>query len=273
MITMVLQGGLGNQMFQYAMGLAQARRLGVELQLDVTRLQHDRMRQYNLGLFKIDDKLVIGSRATVLESSMRYDQNLVDRIADNDVIERNYQCEKYFLSVQDEVRQKFVPRQSLPQLFVPSMIKSIKDAGNRSVFLGIRRTDYVEKQDFHGVLGRSYYEQAIDRIRLDRGIEPMIFIFSDDPSWCKKNMLTIGKEVMFPGSYDQTTPGHLGREDVDLYLMSLCQHGIIANSTFHWWGAWLGDTKTDRTIIGPKQWFTTTTEDATDIIPDRWIRL
>lgn len=274
MITMILQGGLGNQMFQYAMGLAQARRLGVDLQLDISRLQRDRMRQYNLSLFAgVTEPLIYAApQPTIEESSMPYHPELVARIKDGDVICRNYQCEKYFLNVEAEIRAKFVPKQPLPQMFFPYAQELISKAGPRSVMLGIRRTDYVVQQAFHGVLPDGYYREAIHKVHRDLGVDPVLFVFSDEPTWCKEN-LKLPYETHVVGTYDYTTSNHMGREDADMVLMGMCQYAIIANSTYHWWGAWLGDPEKKKMIIGPKQWFTTTTEDPRDIMPERWIRL
>lgn len=274
MITTHLQGGLGNQMFQYAFGLATAKRLGVELQIDPSSLRNDNMRQYALGLFQgVTEKIVYGTKATIHEDGLPYNQSIVDRIKDGDVLRGYWPTEKYFLDIAPEVARRFAPRQALPQIFTPYAIERIQDAGLDSTYLTIRRTDYVEKQDFHGVLPITYYRDAIQYLK-DRGVNPTtIFVFSDEPDWCKEH-LDIGVRFEVLGTYDMTTPTHLGREDVDLYLMSLCHHAITANSSYSMWGAWLGEHRhVPGFITAPKQWFTTNTVDSRDIVPDRWVRL
>ena len=268
MITIILQGGLGNQLFQYFFGLATASRLGTGLLLDVSKLQHDSMRQYNLGLFNIKGPLVIGSKPTVHERGLPYDTDLVESIKDGDVLQGYWQSEEYFNNLsRPEILEKFRPQQQVPQLYYEGAIQRIKDAGERSTFLTVRRTDYLRKQDFHGVLQAEYYQSALKLIKEKSGVEPKVFVFSDDPQWCKENLL---KDWEVVGTYDQTTATHLGREDLDLHMMSLCRHGVMANSSFSWWGAWLGDGETGRVVVAPKQWFTTTTVDSRDIVPERW---
>jgi hypothetical protein len=121
---------------------------------------------------------------------------------------------------------------------------------------------------------REYYNIARQWIHAaQEGVK--FFIFSDDPDWCKNE---------FPGFrvVDHNKPGgklfgtdQTGKEHEDLWLMGLCRHAIIANSTFSWWGAWMGDEQPGRTVIGPKTWFGPALAqlETKDILPDRWIKL
>ncbi len=272
MITVMLQGGLGNQCLQYAFGLATAKRLGVELVLDIDLLKHDRLRQYALNLFSgVNERIVTGSRANVNEDGLPYNQKIVDGLKDGDVIRGYWPTERYFEDIKQEIAERFQPRQELPQLFVPWAITQIS-LSHHPTFLTIRRTDYVGKQDFHGVLPMDYYRRAIQHL-VSRNVQPTIFVFSDEPEWCKAH-LDIGMPFTVLGTYNQTTPTHLGREDVDLYLMSLCRFAITANSSFSWWGSWLGEVRGNtEIIIAPKQWFTTNSVDSRDITPKRWVEL
>src|SRR5208282_6684744 len=110
-------------------------------------------------------------------------------------------------------------------------------------------------------------DRAIDHIRShSEGVK--FFVFSDDPEWCKANFpefLTIDHNKAGNG----TAPG---KEHEDLWLMSLCRHAIIANSSFSWWGAWLGDDQPNRVVIGPERWFVTPNLETKDIIPERWLK-
>lgn len=276
MITTMLQGGLGNQMFQYAMGYATARRLGVELQLDLSRLGGNPHRIFNLDLFQLNgEKIVYGSTPTVGERSFAYDPTLTAKgtITDGDVLCGYWQCEDYFIEYAPEIFRAFRMKHSLPQLFTPHAISQIEKAGAASTFLGIRRGDYIAKQNYHGVLPVDYYREALGYIAGTTAITPEVFVFSDDPEWCKTELyLQYPFEVL--GSFEPTVGNLMGREDVDMYLMSLCRHAVIANSSFHWWGAWLGDfgIKTRR-IVAPLQWFTEKSVDSSTVIPKRWIRL
>jgi hypothetical protein len=100
-----------------------------------------------------------------------------------------------------------------------------------------------------------------------------VFVFSDEPNWCHENL-----KLQYPfhvaGTYDRTVKGHLGREDGELFLMSMCKNAVLANSTFSWWGAWLGDPGRKGVVIAPKKWFgPLSNEDARDIVPNRWISI
>jgi hypothetical protein len=270
MITMALQGGLGNQMFQYAMGLYTARRMNVELVLSTARLQSDDIRQYNLGIFNVQPKLIdVMCRPIVKENGLPYNAHLVDTIKDGDTLLGYWQSEKYFPGtdmklVLDKIFQSAQTWSTDAQLD----LQMIRAAGIRSTFIGIRRTDYLKKLDFHGVMDAEYYREGLQMIARKIGLTPEVFVFSDDPEWCLENL-----DIEYPChilSPHCTTKTVLGREDIDIGLMSACQNAVIANSSFHWWGAWLGGGKN---VIAPKRWFTAEGEDSTDIVPERWERI
>jgi hypothetical protein len=113
------------------------------------------------------------------------------------------------------------------------------------------------------VCGLDYYQNAIAKIE---GIvsDPTYFIFSDDIEWCRQN-LKVSKESFF---IDHNLGGN---SHFDMYLMSLCKHNIIANSSFSWWGAWLNRNE-NKCVIAPKQWFAVDKNTA-DLLPVDWIRL
>jgi hypothetical protein len=92
---------------------------------------------------------------------------------------------------------------------------------------------------------------------------PKYFIFSDEIDWVKKN-LNLPKESIF------VTHNKSGIED--MRIMIECKYNIIANSSFSWWGAWLGKNK-DKKVIAPKMWFLDNKIDTSDIIPRRWQKI
>jgi hypothetical protein len=148
----------------------------------------------------------------------------------------------------------------------------ILEAGPRSTFLTVCRTDYT-KNDFHGVLGLDYYRKALEIVSAK--VDPIVFVFSDEPEWCEENFLGKFQYPMFVcGNYDRTTATHLGREDEELTLMRCCHNAIMANSSYSWWGAWLGADEKGGTVIAPRNWFgSESNEDPRDICPDRWIKI
>lgn len=271
MITARLQGGLGNQMFQFAMAYAQAKRLGVELQLDVSLLKGRRKYQLDqwhrfcpLTRAPLPDEYltVTGKTTTVNESGMPYNPGLLEHIKDGAVINGYWQTEKYFSDFASEIRGIFHPRGCNSQQENLNFIDWSKkiEQEDESVFVHVRHGDYLIEphHSYHGILPLSYYKSAMDYIRgLSRA--PKFFVFSDDETWVRQNL--IGKDVTFVD---------IKQEAHAISLMSKCRHAVIANSSFSWWGAWLGYGKKDGIHIAPKQWFASSKEDTRDIIPDLW---
>jgi hypothetical protein len=271
MITTILQGGLGNQMFQFAMGYAQSVRFGCPLVLNRYGFQSDRMREYSLDFFP---RIALRKPAifvsdyeqnpTVHENGMPYNQSLVESIEPGDVLKGYWQTEDYFANTMIDMRWFFEPRPLPPAHH--KMCQQIENADN-STFIVIRRTDYVGNA-FHGELPIEYYRSALALIK-----NPTVFVFSDDPMWCVNN-LDLGMPFTIAGTFDRTVKGHLGREDADLHMMSKCKNAIIANSSFAWWGAYLGDENRRGRVIAPKKWFgPASNEDPRDIVPARWIKI
>jgi hypothetical protein len=149
----------------------------------------------------------------------------------------------------------------------------IAAAGRGSVFLHVRRTDYLRQAEYHRNLwDTGYYPPAMALVR-ERIEDARFFVFSDDPKWCGGALP--GLRVVShnrPGGklFGSDMPG---REHEDLWLMSLCRHAVIANSSFSWWGAWLGDWEADRTVVAPAAWMGPMARlDTRDIVPRRWLR-
>jgi hypothetical protein len=274
-VTSYLMGGCANQMFQYATGLALARRLGVDLKLDVSWYETatpDQPRMYSLGLFKGLDARVVHSLSgkIIREEGFPYKPALFENAPHKCSLVGYWQCEKYFFGLRDELRERLLPREPLPARSIATE-RAILDAGERSVFVHVRRTDYVGNPH-HVLLPMEYYREAAALIAA-KVPDPVFFVFSDDPEWCEANF-KLPYRTTITGNFDRTAEGHLGRDDADLYLMRLCGHAIVANSAFSWWGAWLGADVKGGMVIAPKSWFGPAfKEDPRDIVPGRWIRL
>jgi hypothetical protein len=138
-----------------------------------------------------------------------------------------YQSEKYFIEYKDKIIDVFTNMEIVNNLINKYPL-------NNSLSVHVRRGDYLGLQHYHPCPSMEYYQQVLSLIEADN-----ILVFSDDIEWCKKNF----KNVIFVE----------GQKDYeDLYLMSLCKHHIIANSSFSWWGAYLSR---DENVIAPKLWF------------------
>ena len=241
-VTSYLMGGCANQIFQYATGLALARRLGVDLKLDVswyeTATPDRRPGCTHWGSSKAwtHEWCVRLNGQIIREEGFSYQPALFENAPRKCSLVGYWQCEKYFFGLRDELRERLLPREPLPARSIATE-RAILDAGERSVFVHVRRTDYVGNP-YHVVLPMDYYREAAALIAA-RVPDPVFFVFSDDPEWCEANF-KLPYHTTIAGNFDRTVEHHLGREDAELYLMRLCGHAIMANSSYSWWGAWLG---------------------------------
>jgi hypothetical protein len=287
MVICVLLGGLGNQLFQYAVGRALAIRLNTSLKLDASYFTSGRRRTYELERFRIQASRVnpferwaaprwerprVARAVQVLRklglpigfTSLRdreqgFDERIVT-VTGNVSLRGFWQSERYFASVADIIRDELVLRDE-PDQVNQAMLDAI--GSTESVALHVRRGDYLITPK-HGTCPLDYYHQAIEKMLL-RVRDPHLFIFSDDPDWTRENIKT-----GFPTTY---VTHNTGRQDFeDLRLMSHCRHFIIANSSFSWWGAWLSRNRT-KNIIAPKRWFADPNQLSADFIPPAWMVL
>src|SRR5690606_984256 len=134
-----------------------------------------------------------------------------------------------------------------------------------SIMLNVRRGDYLQKLDYHGVVNKKYIEKSI-AIMKDYHSNAFFFIFSDDIPWCLANIVE-RKNIFFldESFYDPKYENYF-------MLMRSCKHFIISNSTFCWWAAWLSENPR-KIVIAPKDWFATDKLNADDLIPPSWIQL
>lgn len=229
-----LQGGLGNQMFQYAAGLGAAKKLSCELIVNNSFYKEHKQRQYELGVFPISAPTFDNVSGELIEEKhFEYQE-----ITKNGMMVGYWQSEKYFENVAEQVRTEFkLPKHSVDEDMVA---------------VSVRRGDYLHLPDVFCSLGEDYYAEA-------REIFPdsTFVVFSDDPDWVEENLKWA----------DIVIRGNSGI--VDLSLLSCFKNHIIANSSFSWWGAWLANGDT---VVTPKDWFTCD-YNTKDLIPDRWIRI
>jgi hypothetical protein len=275
MITIRTQGGLGNQMFQYAAALAQAERLGVPLEIDSSMNGLNSYRPFNLSLFNIPETIVGERQATYHERGVEYSDDIND-VVDDSVLVGYFQSELYFNGISSLVRQRLTPPAIRPELGNREALTFFGDilaAGRNATMVGIRRGDYVEKAHYHGVMPDAYYTEALSVITSEVTPEPVLFIFTDDPDWVESNLVFPYESHLYRGKI--TVPGRIGTETNDLALMSYCNSAIISNSSFHWWGAWLRDNKRTGKVVAPMTWFTDAVAQSQsgDIVPDRWFRV
>jgi hypothetical protein len=254
-VTAELVGGLGNQCFIYATARALSLRLNTDLKLNVSRVDSDPIRDYGLGCFKgVTAPIVWESKGRIIEHwGMEYKPALLEGI-EGDVTLRGYwQSEKYFKDCEKQIQEDF----QFTRISSVADITSLVMKSPYSVSIHIRRGDYLTEatQKVMGILSEDYYMAATNYIQ-ERVSPSVLFVFSDDSEHA---------ETQF-----KCSPVVSGLKDYeDMWLMSRSKHHVIANSSFSWWGSWLGDQS--GITIAPKRWFTEM--DSSDLIPSRWIRL
>ncbi len=282
MIITKLQGGLGNQMFQYAMGRNLAYKDNTILKLDLSSYrQKNEVRNYSLGNFNIVENiatdeeikkikkyefknnkkyffhnLFFADNSIYIEESKFKTKKNKKRNLKNNYLDGHWQNEKYFKEIENIIREEFTLKIKLNNNIKKQIIN------NNSISLHVRRTDYIEtKKDVYHSCSLGYYNKAIKKIS-EKISNPHFFIFSDDLKWCKKNLI-----IKFPITFIENT-----KDYEELILMSKCKHNIIANSTFSWWAAWLNQN-TNKIIISPQKWFIKPNKDTIDLLPNCWLRI
>lgn len=281
---MKIKGGLGNQMFQYSFGRYLARKNNTKLKLDISGYGDDDLRRFSLDAFNISatnasredvdefknynnlpGKIIDHIKPFRLRKYFKYEWVKYDskflKIGKNAYLDSYWQSEKYFFDIRDILLKDF-------SLKVDTLNKDLvqKIINNDSVSLHVRRTDYITDKRanrIHGVCDGGYYYRAIETIT-KKLKNPYFFVFSDDIYWVKNN-------IKIPGNVIYVSEKRY-KDYEELILMANCKHHIIANSSFSWWGAWLGRYK-NKIIIAPQKWLNDERYNTDAVIPDSWIKI
>ena len=270
MVILQLSGGLGNQMFEYALYLS-LRAKGKHVKIDdVSDYRTPDRRPVQLSVFDADyeraseDEVIrytdsslsplsrirrkLTGRKSLLyrERDMEYDETVFER--DPVYLTGFFQSEKYFADVKEEVRRRLTFSERVKEELLESyreILTRIEDGPSVSVH--VRRGDYLHASHngmYEGICTLDYYRKAMAKIR-EKEPEAVFFLFSNDMEWTKEHLAGPDCVPVEGGSEEK---GYL-----DLYLMSLCRHNIIANSSFSWWGAWLNGNP-EKQVIAPARW-------------------
>ena len=281
-------GGLGNQLFEYAFAKGLEAKTGIKTVFDTSFFakKYAKERPYQLGLFNthvqavedfwtkfrlnliwrlrknLNNKNFLGI-TFYKEGCFEFDEKLFN-LQPETYIEGFFQSEKYFKHIEDQIRNDLQFKDELEgrSLEIAQKIDTVN-----SVSLHIRRGDYVQKkrnQNLYATCSLDYYKRGVEQI-VKTAENPTLFIFSDDIEWVKENL-----KLPYESIYVTHNTGAKSYEDVR--LMSLCQHNVIANSSFSWWGAWLNNNR-EKIVIAPQKWFNDEKINQTDVIPEAWIRL
>jgi hypothetical protein len=286
-------GGLGNQMFQFAIGRSLSLKYRIPFSLDVSGfLRHNIHQGFELErLFNApvslasqeDLRKTLGWQSYLLafrflarpQASFLWGNRLiiephfdyfdgVERVPSSCYLKGYWQSERYFSDVADAIRADFTFR--LPLSDENRRIAETMGAVN-AVSLHVRRGDYLSNPhtlSVHGVCSLEYYVRAIHHI-VEQVPDPVFFVFSDDLDWVKDAL-----RIEHPCHYVDHNRGSESYND--MRLMSLCRHHIIANSSFSWWGAWLNPSP-DKIVVAPSRWFADEKRVTDDLIPKGWVKL
>ena len=266
LIVIQLSGGMGNQMFQYALYL-QLKALGRKVKIDdKTEYQGSNVRPIRLSVFDVKYAIPSETEMTALTDSYmdivsRVRRKLTGRqtaayvenspLFDAKVLEKErayfigcWQSEKYFKDIKEEVRKAFTFRNI--KLYPKMKEYEEKMQNTNSVSLHIRRGDYLQVSEVYGgICTEEYYAKAMKQMEEDI-TDCHFFVFTNDVAWVKEHYQQ--ENVTIVEGNDEDT-GY-----IDMYLMTQCKHYILANSSFSWWGCYLNPSK-EKKVIAPSQWF------------------
>ena len=259
----VFMGGLGNMMFQAAASYAYSKKYGLEHVL----LSHHQGTLHNSPTYYFDNIFRNFAKSEETNWSIWTESaearpcvyKEIPAILENDeniILKGFFQTEKYFESFHHDVRKLFSPSAEILE-YIHNKYEFLKT--NTCISIHIRRGDYVNLQNQHHNLDIRYYVNAIDYFQTTPNTKYLVF--SDDLEWCKQ---------VFGESDDYEFVDEL--DYISMYMMGLCNHNIIANSTFSWWGAYLND-HTDKIVIHPDKWFGVANDHIIldDLFPNSWI--
>lgn len=273
-----MTGGLGNQMFQYALYL-KLKSLGRIVKMDdVTeyenrdarpimlwcfdlpyeRASRQEINQLTDGFLKLSHRIrrkLFGRRSLEYqEQSCNFDEQVL--LKDPAYLTGYFQSERYFKDIEKQVRCAFRFSDKIWQGLDAETAEKIKKVQGEidhslSVSIHVRRGDYTENEEVYGhICTDAYYRKAVETM-LEKYPRAGFFVFSNEPEWAKdwlQNQYGEGNRFTVIEAANEMT-GYL-----DLFLMSRCRHHILANSSFSWWGAWLNPGE-EKTVIAPSKWF------------------
>jgi len=282
---------MGNQMFQYALARRRAEDLKAPFKLDITGFENqpsiETKRDYQLHHFNIIENFATPEeirkikypwgffsklKKAVMGKILRhqhigYEAEILKKKGDV-YLDGYWHNEKYFQSIRSILEWEFSLKEPLSEAGerAAAEIKAAGASGKSAVSLHVRRGDYASDpatHKYHGLMTTEYYGGAIEIIKSRVG-DIKVFVFSDEIEWVKEHI------PLKDEHYFVTNPKIPFYEEV--YLMSLCEHNIIANSSFSWWAAWLNQNP-NKIVVAPKKWLAKTGNDYYHEIPDSWIKI
>nr|MBP3259349.1 alpha-1,2-fucosyltransferase [Bacilli bacterium] len=297
MIYIKMQGGLGNQMFEYAFAKALSLKLNDELTLDLSGITNVTHNVYSLNHFKVKANIVdnydVANKKKIafkvkehflwrafnkngikgkykVEKNMQWLFNMMGiytctdgyvkmykSLTKDKYLEGYFQSSKYFDEYKDVIRKEFTVKDKVLDRNKKLLEKIKKE---ESVCIHIRRGDYTKVTN-HLVCDIDYYKKAFNLMK-SKVPNAKYYIFSDDIEWVKEN-IDFGKKVNY------VEGGNPNYEE--LRLMYSCKHFIMSNSSFSFWAQYLSTNK-KKVVIAPSKWFNDPNQ-ICDIFEDSWIKI
>jgi hypothetical protein len=261
-ITIDIKGGLGNVMFQIATAYAISIRDNMELLINMSnhfggtfgisnikKYKNNILRKINYSNYTFNFTSGYG------EKSHNYRE--IPKLTQNTKLHGYFQNEKYFKLYRNEILNLFSP---LDETVTKLNEKYGEILKKNTTSLHVRRGDYLKYPNHHPILSLDYYKTATNMLDDNQ----TYLIFSDDIEWCKSNFDFIENKIYINNLEDYE----------EIYLMSMCNNNIIANSTFSWWGAWMNKND-NKTVISPNIWFGKLLShlDTSNICCENWIKI
>ena len=286
MVCMEIKGGQGNQMYQYALGRYLSLKNNCPLEYEMSYFAGKEARAFALDKFatvgkptnkwwvKLYHRLPRGRRLLgkllplITERGSWFHQSVKDLTQKDVYLSGYWSSPKYFDEIKDVLRQDFTCQVPLSEN-TRTWKKQIVEDKLPTVSLHIRRGDYLQtaiNRQIYKVMPLAYYQHCLHELAKKYG-ELSVYVFSNDLEWVRENM-DFGNNLVHYVTGNNEDHGY-----EDMILMWECEHHIIANSTFSWWGAYLS-TGGGQTFC-PKEWFNIKGDayDVRDLYPDDWIRV
>jgi len=275
-------GGIGNQMFQYALYL-KLKNEYKNIFIDISEFENYKLHQgyelkkvFNINIepanldiinkykdskndiLSILKRKLFGLKKTMyIENNINYKENFIN--SNNQYLWGYWQSEKYFINIKNQILNTYDFKIELKDknLILFEEIRNNK----KNASIHIRRGDYINSTIHTNLSETDYYEKSINYIS-NIILNCIFYIFSDDTNWVK-NKFNISNAKYIDWNIDINS-------HYDMHLMSLCSNNIIANSSFSWWAAYLNKNP-NKIVIAPKYWFKNNCFSSEDLIPEEWI--
>lgn len=302
MIITKIQGGLGNQLFQYATGRALSLKYNAELKFDLAFFENpEYIKVFRLDKFKIcydiansKDCRFLKNKAKIptifkilkklnikihpfYKKSHLIEDDVLSLLKKRNVKKKDYyfECwhnnENYFKTYRKTIIQDLNADFLLSK---ENLLLQQELINNNSISVHIRRGDYLTNPYFK-VIPKEYYLKAM-KYFINQVQDPIFYFFSDDIAWVKKEFSNFSNVKFIESNSFSDTVWSSARDIEDLMLLRSCKHQIIANSSFSWWGAWLNENP-NKIVIAPKYWYNNIKAqhriDFGNLIPSDWIKL